>query len=183
LIISKAQRGMGQGRLGARVGLFNPSGAFHWCLFNPRLLFYRAVTVFFLFSPKLKLYHQYDQHPHTMSTYPEDDIPTSAVARRKLDACKKRLGMLSKNFVPYSDAHPHLATFNGYTRREVESADMAAQKILKSGGGLAEISADIAKSGYRVPSTKGIVPTTTTTSKIHHFGLHKYVDGYTLLAL
>ena len=64
----------------------------------------------------------------------------------------------------------------------IEGCDITVAKAEKQGLDIAHMTADISKSGYRVPYLVDMLPTTTTASRIHHFGLHRTLDGFDVLA-
>ena len=88
--------------------------------------------------------------------------------------------MNKRGFIKFSETpdfkHKHL-----YTTREIECLDIAVAKLQLEGKDPSQWTGDISKSGYRVPVQKCIMPTTTTCSKIYHFG-YGPIDGFILLA-
>jgi hypothetical protein len=69
-----------------------------------------------------------------------------------------------------------------YTSREIEAIDIAAHEACLDNGSLQDMMGDVSKSGYRMPIQHGRLPTLTTGSKIHHFGLNERLNGFVLLS-
>jgi hypothetical protein len=111
---------------------------------------------------------------------PCQDIPTSSVAREKINAKKAELDMFGHGFIPRSAVASYPEQL---TKREAEGADICAASIIKQGFDMHQCCADVSKSGYRVPiSSDDSLPTLTTRSKIYHLGKNRMVSPYVQLA-